>query len=45
MRNADFSKGAPVKVLVIQNGRFFAGDASSYFEPAKPFEFLGEDQL
>ncbi len=44
-RKVNFSKGAPVKVLVTQNGRFFAGDASAYFEPAKPFEFLGEDQL
>lgn len=44
-RKVTFSKRDPVKVLVTQNGRVFAGDASAYFKPAKPFEFLGKDQL
>ena len=39
----DFSVGAPVKKLQVAGGKVYAGDASSRFEVAKPFEFLPAD--
>lgn len=37
----DFNEGAPVKKLDIANGQVYAGESSSQFTEAEPFEFKG----
>jgi penicillin V acylase-like amidase (Ntn superfamily) len=43
LKNLDFAEGAPVQKLVLGQGEqtIYAGDASSKFEHAEPFAFLG----
>lgn len=39
LADLDFSEGAPVKKLSIAGGKFYAGNAAGYFEPAEPLKF------
>ncbi|MEG3437214.1 linear amide C-N hydrolase [Pannus brasiliensis CCIBt3594] len=48
LKKVNFSEGAPVKKLaltdrsaLIVEGKFISGEVSDYFQPARPFEFLG----
>ena len=36
----NFTEGAPLMKLTVAGGRVYAGNASSKFEPAKPFTFM-----
>jgi penicillin V acylase-like amidase (Ntn superfamily) len=37
----DFNEGAPVKKLDLSKGQVYAGESSSQFTEAEPFEFKG----
>jgi penicillin V acylase-like amidase (Ntn superfamily) len=39
LADLDFAEGAPVKKLTIAGGKFYAGNAAGYFEPAEPLKF------
>ena len=41
LKNVDFSKGAAVKRLQVENHEVYAGDALSSFKNAEPFVFAG----
>lgn len=41
MKDADFSKGAPVKKLDMVSGKTYAGNTINEFENSAPFKFLG----
>ncbi|MEM8681053.1 MAG: linear amide C-N hydrolase [Planctomycetota bacterium] len=40
----DFKEGSKPRKIAIERGATLAGDVSDKFEPAKPFEWLGEKQ-
>ncbi|MFA7364456.1 MAG: linear amide C-N hydrolase [Aminobacteriaceae bacterium] len=42
MKKIDFSEGTPTRALTLKKGQFYAGDTSSLFEEAEPFDFLGK---
>jgi choloylglycine hydrolase len=41
LKQMDFSEGAEVKKLTLDNGPFVGGKANDLFEPAQPFKFQG----
>ncbi len=43
IEEADFSSGAPVKKLLVEDGEVYAGDALQFFIESEPFEFHGVD--
>lgn len=40
LSDLDFSEKAPVKELVLEGGKVYAGNTAKLFQEAKPFEFL-----
>lgn len=36
----DFSQGAPVRKLTIQNGEVYSGEVSGHFKPSSPLKFM-----
>ena len=40
LADLDFSKGAPVKTLVVSGGKVYCGNAAAHFEAHEPFTFL-----
>ncbi|QWE08150.1 linear amide C-N hydrolase [Polynucleobacter ibericus] len=39
LKDVDLSKGAPVKKLAVAGGKYYAGNAASFFVPTEPFVF------